>query len=445
MAEEAAQNNYSLEWSDDSSDELWGSSSLLDGEFSDDKDPDNNEWREVPLRAKNVEIKFDTVDKAMVENYFEEKTQIKARLKEEVESIRTLHNTFQCDEVQQDTPLTANEIMNCFFSPTIAFELHGIMNKGLHLSSHHPMDHREFEMVIRLIFYFSYYNKGPSEVCAHPEMFPEAAKLIELLQGENDAERKSRLLALLRSMEGDGGVNRRDVSMTWSSVYDVDESLENLFHLIGRQASKLCFVQGRTSLIIDDDKLRLRSMLAAAIALVRSKGSNSFGPVANCVNSLTTGINLSSYMSHHGESALSITQANLMCILGVQNPSLLSFPDTGLGGDRGYNDEELLECFVRYLLEMLNTVKRSPTLAFTFGKTAYRESREQRKIPEGGPFLSLGATRTLGGRTIHFTAWRNGTGRVTFLQSTKSSHSASCMQYESVSRELQYSKVFQES
>jgi len=35
----------------------------LDGEFSDDKDPDNNEWREVPLRAKNVEIKFDTVDK----------------------------------------------------------------------------------------------------------------------------------------------------------------------------------------------------------------------------------------------------------------------------------------------------------------------------------------------------------------------------------------------
>jgi len=116
MAEEAAQNNYGLEWSDDSSDESWGSS-LLDGEFSDDEDLDNNEWREVPLRAKNVEIKFDTVDKAMVENYFEEKTQIKARLKEEVESIRTLHHTFQHNEVQHDAPLTANEIMNCFFSP----------------------------------------------------------------------------------------------------------------------------------------------------------------------------------------------------------------------------------------------------------------------------------------------------------------------------------------
>lgn len=363
MTEVAAANEGVLEWSDESSDESWSPSSMEDDDSLDDENVDWNKWRETPFLAKQVVITMDSVEPETIDRYLEETTQIKTRLKSEVNSIRTMHNTCASPQIAEDANLTDNEILNCFFSPIIAFELHGVMNKGLSIMGKPPMNEREFENVIRLIFYFSYYGKGPAEICSHPENFPEPAELISQLQGDTDKKRKDRLLDLLRSFEGDGGVNREDLSLTWTSPYDIDKSLENLFFMIGRQASKLCFVQGRTNLIIDDDKLKLRSALAAAIGLVRSKGLKSFGPVANCINSLCTGIILSSYMSHHGESALDITEANLMCILGTHSTSTLSFPDTGLGGDRGYNDEELQECLVEYLLEILNTVRRGPSLA----------------------------------------------------------------------------------
>ena len=60
----------------------------------------------------------------------------------------------------------------------------------------------------------------------------------------------------------------------------------------------------------------------------------------------------------------------------------------------------------------LNTTKRGPTLAFKFGNTRYNTTQEQRDIPEYGPMLSLGATRTVGDATSYFVAYRNGTGRV---------------------------------
>lgn len=247
------------------------------------------------------------------------------------------------------------------------------MNKGLGIKGKHTMEQDEFVIFIRLLFYFSYYNKGPAEVCDHPENFPEPAELIDLLPGNTATKKRDRLMDLLRSLEGDGGVNQMDTSMTWTNVYDIDPQLEQLFYVLGRQASKLCYVKGLTDLVIDDDKLNLRSILAAALGLVRSKGLKSFGPVANCINSNTLGACLSSYMSHHGENALSITQANLMCIQGVQSASLLSFPVfTGFAGDRGYNENDLDEFFAKVLFDILNTVKRSPSLAFKFGNTSYK-------------------------------------------------------------------------
>lgn len=434
-----------LEWGDESSDGSWSSSSLVSDDSLDDEDIDWNKWRETPLLPNQVTITMDSIEPKAIEQYNEEVTQIKARLQSEVKSIRAMYNMSGSHKIAEDAALTVNEIMNCFLSPVIAMEMIGVMNKGLHAMGCPPMDNNEFELVIRLIFYFSYYNKGPANICSNPEMYPEPAELVAKLHGSTDNQRHDRLLALLRSFEGDGGVNHQDVSVTWTSVYDTDQDLENLFHVIGRQASKLCFVKGRTDLIIDDDKLKLRSKLAAALGFVRSKGLKSFGPVANCMNSLATGFNLSSYMTHHGESALAVTQANLMRIAGVQSPTLAQFPDTSLGGDRGYSDDDAKECADQHQLNVFNTVKRGPSQPFKFGKTSYKQRLDvnQRDIPEQGPCLSLGATKTIGGRTLYQTAWRNGTDRVTLLQSTKSGHAASNIEYESIASEKSYSKLFQ--
>ena len=80
----------------------------------------------------------------------------------------------------------------------------------------------------------------------------------------------------------------------------------------------------------------------------------------------------------------------------------------------------------------LNTTRRGPTLAFRFGNTRYNTSREQREIPENGPMLSVGTTRTVREATSFFVAYRNGTGRVTFLQSTIPSLTYACFDYVSI-------------
>ena len=93
-------------------------------------------------------------------------------------------------------------------------------------------------------------------------------------------------------------------------------------------------------------------------------------------------------------------------------------------------------------LEFLNTTKRGPALAYRFGLVRYKSSRDQRDIPERGPRLSLGATRKVGQVTSYFVAWRNGTGRVTFLQSSDQNLSHGHFDYMTPPSEMGYAKKF---
>ncbi len=107
-----------------------------------------------------------------------------------------------------------------------------------------------------------------------------------------------------------------------------------------------------------------------------------------------------------------------MIIKGTNNPNNLSFPTTTIHGDRGYNDDECFDLIESAEMGFLNTTKRGTTLAFKFGATRYNTTCDQREISETGPMLSLDAVRSVGNATCHFVAYRNGTGHVTFLQST---------------------------
>jgi hypothetical protein len=59
------------------------------------------------------------------------------------------------------------------------------------------------------------------------------------------------------------------------------------------------------------------------------------------------------------------------------------------------------------------------------------------------PFLTLGATQALGLRTSHLTAYRNDTGRVTFLQSTQPSMSYGNLDYCTQSADYSYARAFE--
>ena len=93
-------------------------------------------------------------------------------------------------------------------------------------------------------------------------------------------------------------------------------------------------------------------------------------------------------------------------------------------------------------MSFLNTTRRGPSLAHFFGNVRYKTTREQREIPENGPKLSLGATRSVGTMKSHFVAWRNGTGRVTFLQSSDPNLSYGKFDYITPPTEVEYADKF---
>jgi hypothetical protein len=258
---------------------------------------------------------------------------------------------------------------------------------------------------------------------------------------------------LIRSFGGQFAGNSKSMSseieevedaVFWRPVFGIDRELEKLVRDVGGRTSEICFVEGYSNLIIDDEKLRMRSTKAAESSLSRHKSPKSFGPVGNCINSISTGLSLSCHMNHHGESAKDILTAGLMIIKGTNNPNNLHFPTTTIHGDRGYNDDECFKLIEDADMGFLNTTKRGPSLAYRFGVTRYNTSRDQRDIPENGPVLSLGAVRSVGSAVCHFVAYRNGTGRVTFLQSTNPNFSYGHFDYVTTVKEYDYARKFSE-
>ena len=159
----------------------------------------------------------------------------------------------------------------------------------------------------------------------------------------------------------------------------------------------------------------MHSVKASLSSLSRRKSPKSFGPVGNCINSISTGLSLSCHMNHHSESAKDIFTSGLMIIKGTNNPNSIHFPATTIHGDCGYNDDEYFELIESADMGFLNTTKRGPSLVFKFGATRYNTSRDQREITESGPVLSLGTVRSVGNAVCHFVAYCTGTGKVTFL------------------------------
>ena len=216
---------------------------------------------------------------------------------------------------------------------------------------------------------------------------------------------------LLRSLEGKSlsrvasPSEQDEDTLCWNPVYDTDREMEKLFVQFGNHSATLVFVEGYTDLIIDDEKLCMRSHKCNDKSLSRSKSHKSFGPVGNCLNSIGTGIPLCCHMSHHSENSTDIIKTNLMILKGVNNPKIVRMQGSKLMGDRGYNDDEFFKFIGNTELGFLNTTKRGPGLCFTFGKTGYKATREQREISEMGPVLSLGATREVGDVTSYLVAY----------------------------------------
>merc|ERR1712087_406057 len=99
-------------------------------------------------------------------------------------------------------------------------------------------------------------------------------------------------------------------TLHFQEVYGHDYELEKMLRDVGGHASKLAFIRGITSLLIDDEKMQSRSAKTNDISLSKFKSSKTYGVVGNCVNSVNLGIPLSCQYSHHGH----LVAATPLCI-----------------------------------------------------------------------------------------------------------------------------------
>ena len=428
-------------------DETWTPS--VEGEDTDDEldmDDSGGIWQEVPIKYADFSLSFNKVDSDLEYGYIQEVKELKKRVLCEFNSISDKN-------IKKTTVLNANQVMNSMYDAELLFTVLGFQNKYLMDRKKPTIDIKEYEAFLRVFFGLCFYCCGLSDVMKHPTSYPLLTELLMKLKTRHSIldSKIARMNDLIRSFGGQCAASGKSLStdledvedaVFWRPVFGVDRELEKLFRDVGGRTSEICFVEGYTNLIIDDEKLRMRSTKAAESSLSRHKSPKSFGPVGNCINSISTGLSLSCHMNHHGESAKDILTAGLMIIKGTNNPNNLRFPTTTIHGDRGYNDDECFELIEDADMGFLNTTKRGPLLAFKFGATRYNMSRDQREIPESGPVLSLGAVRSVGSAVCHFVAYRNGTGRVTFLQSTNPNLSYSHFDYVTAVKDFDYARKF---
>ena len=411
------------------------------GEESDDDDDDQTEWRLQPIKSSDFSIGFNVTDRRIEEKYLQETKALSQRLLDEFASISR--------STVRRTRLTEDELLNTFFPAESAVPVLAFMNRNLLARGKTLITFQELQPFMRSFIGLCYYKKQVADIKAHPEAFPIVVNEVENIVGITFDEKVDRLNDLLRSWDGHDVKRKRkdrdDEVLTFDSVYRIDRELEKLFRDLGGHASRLAHIEGVTDMMIDDEKTRTRSALVALLSLARSKSGKAFGAVGNCINSMWTGIPLATHYSHFGESCTDIVMSLLSIISGSTSHKSIDMKETTLGGDRGYNDNEYFEKSAAANLNNIHTTKRGPSLPVTFGNTKYKTSREQRVIPESGPMLSLGATRAVGGTTSHMTAYRNGTNRVTLLQTTMPTMTYGNFDYVTEYQDFDYAKKFEEA
>ena len=156
--------------------------------------------------------------------------------------------------------------------------------------------------------------------------------------------------------------------------------------------------------------------------MTRSKGVNSFGPVAHMIGAVFTGIFLASCITVLNRTNFEATNIMLMMITNTALRANL----TCVAAVSPVIEHTMMIIFFDFAssveLTTHNTYKRCGSSPFKFGETKYKTSLEQIDISENGPKTVPWAQkkpRVTGGPPMNLVLYRNGTGRCVMLASTK--------------------------
>ena len=194
---------------------------------------------------------------------------------------------------------------------------------------------------------------------------------------------KNRFATILQALEGRKGEYDPDC---WREPFQYDKDLQDMQHEVRSFCSKWGYTGNvKCTISADDDQLRIRSLLAEQVGLVRIKNSmKGFGPVFHGIVSLCTNMFLGGVVAGRGMSAEKCMMINLQDLKRVPLVSMANFK--GLCTycfDRGYSHMSLVNAAMSANMEVLGTVKRRPGFPFTYGEVK-RLGKGQTWVSEKG-------------------------------------------------------------
>lgn len=363
-----------------------------------------NEWEAVEFKGQ-VRLHFDSIDESFAEKLKEQITVLRQRIDDKRKTFT------RRDEQRMNEDVS---LFNCFATSDIWHHLHEIANKNRPNNSE-AITMREMELVCRLIFALGYYGHALDRCISHSAEYPCVAAILEEWPGGG-----TRAELVLRSLDCIK-THGQHYGTVWDAPFEQNLDLKKLERLVTEACSSIVFQKGSSNFIIDDDKMRNRSERAAQLGYPRSKGLKSFGPVNNLVGQLPSGHLVGCAMTCSGDSALDTTKRIFKRICGAEDDKEIDLTGCTLGGDRGYQDDEMQFNFApEKNLECVYTTKRGAAIPWKFGETKYKSAREQCVVSENGPRTVFMAVRKLAtGKFSHLLLYRSGTGRCTLIASSK--------------------------
>ena len=246
----------------DESDVSWTESADEESDCGDDEEY-LNQWRESDNEFKYLSINFNVTDKMKEEGYFTEARKVALNFLKEFKAVSLTTKT--------KSKLNENEVLNTIAPTSILVPIIEFMNRNLLENDLQPMRFPEFEPYLRSFFWLCFYQCSLADIRLHPEAYPKVVAEINRLMGDSFDEKVDRLNHLLRSFNGHevkaGVKSSGDNTLHFQEVYGHDYELEKMLRDVGGHASKLAFIRGVSSLLIDDEKMQSRSAKTNDISL----------------------------------------------------------------------------------------------------------------------------------------------------------------------------------
>lgn len=434
------ENNVSLDLDEDNNDIAINENTVVIQDNEEDEEDavlnDSSAWRIVsPLDyANKIRIDVAEVNLSMMDS-------LKKQANHVIQSCSKISKLLGYGSIASSDEV---RLANCFLPTEMLLKLLSIINSNLEAMAIDPLaSMRELELLLRFMFSLGVYQKSSAQALATPEWFPGVAKVVREIKQATYAEKVERMRLLMQALDP----MPTKVEEDWKGIFQENSAWSEIEETLSKHCSSLAWNPG-FNLCVDDDKvsasilyhmnwceliliillylqLRNRSNLVSLdYGFSRNKTPKSFGPVLNITALLGTGIFVSATMSCQGETVKDVNNRMFCRLCKTNNKSKIAFGGSVIASDRAYNGDVYQEQIEALGGATLNTVKRSATLPFVFGKVGFTKPTSIMEIPEFGTKTVFYAQKKIGRRFQHLTAFRSGTGRVTFLSSTESGKEA---------------------